>query len=152
MLLQYHLYQTLSLTGHASRIAHGARGAGNGAPRDVDNARRPERYQNGNPADTRRIHRNGGATIRARLASLSMSPMGSLALEDSCARSAGIGFCAIWVCISSSSSSAYYKITNFLRPEIKIVYTNYMPEVVSDLSYDFKDMFESFPQELGWAS
>jgi hypothetical protein len=35
---------------------------------------------------------------------------------------------------------------------MKSIATNNMPEMVSDLSYDFKKMLESCPQELGWAS
>jgi hypothetical protein len=35
---------------------------------------------------------------------------------------------------------------------MKYIATNYMPESVSDLSYDFKKKLESRPQELGWAS
>jgi hypothetical protein len=32
------------------------------------------------------------------------------------------------------------------------VATNRVPEVVSDLSYDFKNILKLCPQELGWAS
>jgi hypothetical protein len=40
----------------------------------------------------------------------------------------------------------------YLRPKKKSIATNYMPEVVSVLSYDFEKMLESCPHELGWAS
>jgi hypothetical protein len=33
-----------------------------------------------------------------------------------------------------------------LRPEIESAAPNYMPDVVSDFSYDFKKMLESCPQ------
>jgi hypothetical protein len=39
-----------------------------------------------------------------------------------------------------------------LRPEIKSISKNYMPEIVSDLAYNFKKMLQSCPQELGLAS
>ena len=39
----------------------------------------------------------------------------------------------------------YFCIVN-LRPEMNSVATNYMPEVISDLSYDLKKMIESCPQ------
>ena len=51
----------------------------------------------------------------------------------------------------STESSHTFCIAD-LRPEMKIIATNCMPEVVSDLPYDFKKMLESCPQELGWAS
>jgi hypothetical protein len=35
---------------------------------------------------------------------------------------------------------------------MKSTAASFMPEVVSDLPYDFKKMLESCPQELGWAS
>ena len=38
-----------------------------------------------------------------------------------------------------------------MRTEIEISTSNYMQEVASDLACDFKMMFKSFPQELGWA-
>jgi hypothetical protein len=40
----------------------------------------------------------------------------------------------------------------YLRPEIKSTATVFMPEVASDLSYDFNKVLESFLKELGWAS
>jgi hypothetical protein len=45
-----------------------------------------------------------------------------------------------------------YVFIVYLRPEMKNIATNRMPGVVSDLPYDFKKMFETCPQELGWAS
>jgi len=40
-----------------------------------------------------------------------------------------------------------------LRPEIKNIATNYMPEVVSDAPYDFKKIIESCSKrDLGWAT
>jgi hypothetical protein len=35
-----------------------------------------------------------------------------------------------------------------MRPEMLSTALNYMPEVVSDSSYDFKKMLKSCPQEL----
>jgi len=47
-------------------------------------------------------------------------------------------------------SSVYLQITIFcivyLRPEMKIIATTCMPEMVSDFSHDFKKMLESCPQ------
>jgi hypothetical protein len=47
------------------------------------------------------------------------------------------------ICVSS--------LIKHLRPEIEIISTNYMPEVISDLSYDIKKLFQSCPKELGLA-
>jgi hypothetical protein len=49
------------------------------------------------------------------------------------------------------SQSIFFYIAH-LRPEMKSIATSFMPEVVSDLPYDFMKMLESRPQELGWAS
>jgi hypothetical protein len=54
--------------------------------------------------------------------------------------------------VSDYCGFAIQEITFFcianLRPEMRSVATNFMPEVVSDLSYDIKKMLESCPQEL----
>jgi hypothetical protein len=42
-------------------------------------------------------------------------------------------------------ANQHFCIVN-LRPEKKIIAKTFMPEVVSDLSYDFKTIRESFPQ------
>jgi hypothetical protein len=49
-------------------------------------------------------------------------------------------------CIFIRVLASHYFWIAYLRPEMKSIATNYMPEVVPDLPYDFKKMLELFPQ------
>ena len=48
----------------------------------------------------------------------------------------------LWVCYLGNP---FFCIAN-LRPEMKSIATNCMPEVISDSSYDIKRTLESYPQ------
>ena len=57
-------------------------------------------------------------------------------------------FCCWWITVGLRIRKSLMSLIKHLRLDMKNTATNCMPEVVSDLPYDFKKILESCPSEL----